>query len=83
MNINKEIKVIRFPFCFSCGKPRYVEFEVNGYFYRVCKRCMREKKMKNFFLTKYNFDIEKLLKRKEKSNILYIKNFLKRKKDIK
>lgn len=88
MNTTKEIKVINlsnflklnFPFCFSCGSSNYVEFEIKGYFYRVCKKCMQKKKLRDFFIAKYGFDVTKLLKEKEKSNVLHIKHFIERRK---
>ncbi len=86
--VDKEIKVIslknflrlKFPFCFSCGTPKYVNFEIEGYLYRICKKCMRKRKLRNFFLTRYGFDVTGLLKEKEKSNVLYIKKFIERRK---
>ncbi len=57
----KEFLIKEFVFCFSCGGEDFIEFEVGGYFYRVCDECLKKSKVKRFFKKTYGVDISRYI----------------------
>lgn len=40
---------ICFKSCFVCGNKKYEEFYDEGNLYRICKKCLKKRKVKTFF----------------------------------
>jgi len=38
-----------FKSCFVCGDEKYCEFYSNDHIYRICSKCLKKKKIINFF----------------------------------
>lgn len=48
ISLNQFIDV-EFKSCFVCGGKKYCEFYVNDHIYRICAKCLKKKKISNFF----------------------------------
>ncbi len=61
----KEFLKEKIKICFRCSGDDYKEFEIGGFFYRLCSECAKDEKVKAFFIERYNADIEKIFKEEE------------------